>query len=452
MIAFIGRVFDSRLRIAKFVREALDHVFPDHWSFMLGEIALYSFIILVITGAFLAIFYNGSSADVIYHGSYHPLDGIQMSAAYRSILHISFDIPAGLLMRQMHHWAADIFIAAIVAHQARIFFTAAYRRPREINWTVGMTLLVLALINGFFGYSMCDDLLSGAGMRIGYAIALSVPVIGPWLTFIFMGGRVPVPATLPRFYAWHIFLVPALISILIAVHLAIIWRQYHTNYPGPGRTNSTIVGSRLWPAYTLKSLGLFLLLFALIAALGGFVQIDPVWIYGPSSPTAILPGAQPDWYLGWIEGAMRLFPGVNLRAGHFLVPELFFPAVFFPGLLFVVLYLYPFLEEALTLRLRSHNVLRLPFDQPFNTALGCSVFSMLIVLELAGSDDIIAVTSGSSVVALRTLFRVLFFVVPVIVGPSVYKLCQLAGRRHAAKFSLPEPGRGAGDNATAQSQ
>ena len=452
MIESAARGLDSRLRIAKFVREALNHVFPDHWSFMLGEIALYSFLILVATGAFLALFYTGSSAQIVYHGSYRPLDGIAMSAAYRSILHISFDVPGGLLMRQMHHWAADIFIAAIVAHQARIFFTAAYRRPREINWTVGMTLLVLALVNGFFGYSMCDDLLSNAGLRIGYAIALSIPIIGPWLSFIVMGGTVPASATIPRFYALHIFAVPAVIAALIAVHLGIIWRQYHTNYPGPGRSNTSIVGSRLWPVYTLKSMGLFLLLLSIVAALGGFVQIDPVWIYGPANPAAILPGAQPDWYLGWIEGAMRLFPGVNLRIGSYLVPEVFFPAVLFPGLFFVVLYAYPFLEEAFSWKVRAHNILRLPSQHPFNTALGCSIFAGLVVLEFAGSDDVISVATGGSVVALRTLFRVLFFVVPAVVAFVVYMLCRAAGSAKPASQTLLIPHASGGESAAPRPQ
>jgi ubiquinol-cytochrome c reductase cytochrome b subunit len=129
----LAQGLDRRLHLANFVRKAMNHVFPDHWSFMLGEIALYSFIILVITGTFLAMFYNSSSAQVIYQGSYHALYGVKMSAAYESVMRLSFDVPAGLLIRQMHHWAALIFLAAILAHVARIFFTAAYRRPREIN-------------------------------------------------------------------------------------------------------------------------------------------------------------------------------------------------------------------------------------------------------------------------------------------------------------------------------
>ena len=426
----LARWVDSRVGAAKFVRRALNHVFPDHWSFMLGEIALYSFVILVITGTYMAMFFHGTSAKVIYHGTYRPLDGVSMSAAYESVLHLSFDVPAGLLIRQMHHWAADIFIGAILAHLARIFFTAAYRRPRELNWIIGLTLLVLALANGFLGYSVCDDLLSGAGLRIGYAILLSIPVIGPWITFLALGGTVPTDTTLPRLYALHIFLVPALIALFIGAHLAIIWRQLHTNYPGPKRTDKTIVGARLWPSYTLKSLGLFLLLFSVIAALGGLVQIDPVWIYGPYNPAAILPGAQPDWYLGWVEGAMRLFPGVNLWLGHYLVPELFFPGFLFPFLVFVFLYSWPFLEKVLSFDFGVHHVLRLPRQQPWITAFGCAVAMLMLVLLVAGGDDVVALADHANVVQIRTILRLLVFVAPAVTWVVVFWLCRRANRRH----------------------
>jgi len=431
ILRWIADSLDSRLRLAKFVKRAMGHVFPDHWSFMLGEIALYSFVILVITGVYLALFFNASSAQVIYRGSYRALDGIKMSAAYRSALHLSFDVPAGLLIRQMHHWAADIFLAAIVAHLARIFFTAAYRKPRELNWMIGLTLLVLALTNGFFGYSLLDDLLSGAGLRIGYAILLSTPLIGPWLAFKVFGGTVPVAATIPHMYDMHIFVIPVLITALLAAHLAIIWRQLHTNYPGPRRTEKTIVGSRLWPSYTAKSLGLFFLVFALIAMLGGLVQIDPIWIYGPANPVAIAPGAQPDWYLGWVEGAMRLFPAVNLRIGRAMVPELFFPALLFPALVFLTLYIYPFLERTLSLDYKPHNILHLPYEQPFNTSLGCGFIVFLLVLLSAGGDDVIAVATGSSVVLIRTLLRILVFAAPTITFCLVYLLCRRMQRRRA---------------------
>jgi ubiquinol-cytochrome c reductase cytochrome b subunit len=433
MMGAIAEWLDSRTRASKFVRKALNHVFPDHWSFMLGEVSLYSFVILVLTGAFLAFFYNGSEAHVTYNGPYHPLDGVRMSAAFDSVLHISFAVPAGLLIRQMHHWAADIFIAAITAHLVRIYFTAAYRKPRELNWMIGLTLLVLALANGFFGYSMADDMLSGAGMRIGYAILLSLPFIGPWLAFLVFGGTVPNDATIPRMYEWHIFLMPAMLTLLIGAHLALIWRQLHTNYPGKGRSDSVIVGSRLWPTYTIKSIALFLALFALVAALGAWAQIDPIWVYGPYQPIGILPGAQPDWYLGWVEGAMRLFPGVNLRLWGYLVPEVFFPGFLFPFLLFVVLYSVPFLDKIITRDLRAHNVLRLPSDHPLGTAFGCAVFAFLIVLQFAGGDDVLALQAGSSVVAIRALLRLLVFAAPPIIAIVVYVLCQASRRKRSRR-------------------
>jgi ubiquinol-cytochrome c reductase cytochrome b subunit len=430
----LARSVDQRVHGARFLRRAMDHVFPDHWSFMVGEIALYSFVILIITGIFLAMFYSSGSAEVIYHGSYRALDGVRMSSAYESVLHLSFDVAAGLLIRQMHHWAALMFVGAIVLHMARIFFTAAFRRPRELTWLIGVTLLILTIANGFIGYSIGDDLLSGAGLRICYAILLSVPFIGNWLAFLFLGGVVPSPVTIPRFYSLHIFLVPALIAALIALHLGLVWRQMHTNYPGPRRTETTIVGSRLWPSYTAKTIGLFCLIFALTAALGGFVQIDPVWVYGPSTPAAIVPGAQPDWYLGWIEGAMRLFPPLNISLGNLLVPDVFFPAVLLPSVLFLGLYFYPFFDRLTDSRSRdrSHNVLLLPWQQPFNTAFGCAVFMFLLVLLFGGSDDVFAVATGSAVTDIRAILRVVVLAAPAITFLFVYLWCRRLKHRARA--------------------
>lgn len=435
----LGRAVDSRLRAAKFVRTALNHVFPDHWSFMLGEIALYAFMVLVVTGTYLALFFHASSEKVIYHGSYHVLDGQKVSVAYRSVLHISFDVPAGLLVRQMHHWAALIFLWAILAHLARIYLTAAYRKPREMNWLIGLTLLVLALVNGFFGYSMLDDLLSGTGLRIGYSILLSVPVIGPWLTFLCMGGTIPNPAMIPRMFALHIFLIPALLASLLGFHLFMIWRQLHTNYPGPERSNRTIVGSRLWPSYAAKSIGLLFLVFGVIAGLAGLFQIDPVWTYGPYDPSSIMAGAQPDWYLGWVEGAIRLFPGINLRIGHWLIPELFFPAVLMPSLLFIALYLLPFVEKLFSRDKGDQNVLRLPYEQPFLTSAGVALFTFLLVLLIAGGDDFVALAIGGSVVETRTILRILVLVAPPVTAALTYVLCATIRRRKASRAEAIEP-------------
>ncbi len=407
-----ARWLDSRLGLAGFVRRGLVHIFPDHWSFMLGEIALYCFLTLVITGLFLAMFFNASAARVIYHGPYTALEGVSMTAAFRSAMALSFEVRLGLLMRQIHHWAALVFVAAIVAHLFRVFFTAAYRRPREINWVVGMTLLIVSMADGFVGYSVPDDLLSGTGLRIAYSIVLSIPFIGPWLAFIIFGGQVPTHVMISRLYALHIFLFPAIISVLLAVHLAILWHQMHTNYPGPGRSDSTIVGSRLWPTYAAKAVGLFFLVFGGVAVLAGLVQVNPVWIYGPFDPAATLPGAQPDWYMGWAEGALRLFPGFNLHIGNRLVPEVFFPGVLIPLVLFGLLYSYPFLDRWISGERDEHHVLRYPFQQPFRTALGAAGVMFLLVMLFAGSDDVLAVISHGSVITIRSILRILVFAVP----------------------------------------
>jgi quinol---cytochrome-c reductase cytochrome b subunit len=187
----IVRSLDTRLGTTRFTRHAVDKAFPDNWSFMLGEIALYSFLVLVMTGVFLTFFFDPGTNQVVYHGSYRQLDGVKMSEAYRSVVHMSFDVRAGLVMRQMHHWAALVFIAAIVVHLCRVFFTGAFRRPREINWIIGLTLLLLAMANGFTGYSLPDDQLSGTGLRIMFSILLSIPIVGTWIAFLFFGGNFP---------------------------------------------------------------------------------------------------------------------------------------------------------------------------------------------------------------------------------------------------------------------
>ncbi|MDQ3574416.1 MAG: cytochrome b, partial [Actinomycetota bacterium] len=298
----LGRWSDDRLGVSRFARTALRKVFPDHWSFMLGELAMYCFVVLVVTGVFLSFFFDASLGEVVYHGKYGPLQGVEMSEAYRSVIELSWDVRAGLVMRQIHHWAALLFVAALITHLCRVFFTGAFRKPRELNWMIGVTLLVLAIANGFTGYSLPDDLLSGTGLHIMYAIVLSIPVLGEWLAALIFGGEFPAHDIIGRLYVMHILLVPAAITGLLGAHLAILWRQKHTQFPGPGRTERNVVGSHLWPTYTARSMALFCLVLAVLAALAGLAQINPVWLYGPFRPASVSTAAQPDWYLGWIEG------------------------------------------------------------------------------------------------------------------------------------------------------
>src|SRR5690606_2962036 len=261
-----------------------------------------------------------------------------------SVVELSFDVRAGLVMRQAHHWAAIVFIAALVVHMLRVFFTGAFRRPRELNWIIGLTLLLLAFFNGFTGYSLPDDLLSGTGLRIASSLALCVPVIGTWVAFLVFGGEFPADEISPRLFVTHVMIVPAAIAVLIAVHLARIWRQKHTDFPARGRRQSNVVGPKLWPTYAAKSVGLFFAVFGVLMTMGGLVQVNPVWAYGPFRPAQVPSPAQPDWWLGWLEGGLRIFPAWEVEAFGYELPNPFFPGVLVPGIVFTVLYLWPFLE------------------------------------------------------------------------------------------------------------
>ena len=418
-----GRWFDTRLGVAHFFDSVLNHVFPDNWSFMLGEIAMYCFVILVVTGVYLTFFFHPSSADVVYHGRYMPLRGLHMSDAFASTVQISFDVRAGLVVRQIHHWTADLFAAAIVAHLCRIFFTGAFRRPRELNWAIGLTMLILVIVNGFAGYSLPDDLLSATGLRIAYSVAISIPVIGTWLASLFFGGTYPGTAVTGRLFIIHVLLLPALIAVLMTVHLAIIWRQKHTQYPGPLRREDNVVGSRLWPTYTAKSVGLLAAVFAVVAALGGLAQINPIWLYGPYRPGAVSTAAQPDWYMGWLEGALRTFPPWRLHIFHHTIPEVFWPAVVLPSVTFGLLYLWPFIEAKVTGDHGDHELLDRPRNRPIRTAIGTGVLSFYVVLFVAGSQDIVAQHLNVRVTTVDYAFRVLLFTVPIVVALVAWKWC-----------------------------
>jgi ubiquinol-cytochrome c reductase cytochrome b subunit len=432
----LSRWLDEDVGGAGFVRRSMRHVFPDHWSFFLGEIALYCFIILMLTGIFLSVFFKASGDQVVYQGSYAPLRGATMSAAYRSVLEISYDIRGGLLIRQIHHWAALIFVGALLLHVCRMFFTGAYRRPRRINWVIGLTLLILVMANGFTGYSAPDDLLSGTGLRIAFSIAMSIPLFGPWLAFLVFGGNFPSSAFVARLFPLHIFLIPALIAILLAVHLFLLWRQRHTVYKRSGGDDKTIVGTRLFPNYALRTTGYFFLVGGVVAGLGAFLQVNPIWLYGPYQAWNATSAAQPDWYTGWLEGALRLFPSWDIHIGGFLLPGIFWPGVVLPLLLFGFLYYWPWFDAHRTGDRGYHNVLQNPCERPGRTALGAAILAGLAALLVAGGDDVIATIFGGNYRTIVWILRGCFLGLPPAVALSVYYLC----RRRAARYeALPIP-------------
>jgi ubiquinol-cytochrome c reductase cytochrome b subunit len=415
---------DQRLGIAGAAKKNLRKIFPDHWSFMLGEICLYSFIILLLSGIFLTFFFNPSMNEVTYNGSYTPLDGIKMSEAYASTLSISFDVRGGLLMRQIHHWAALVFVMAIAVHMLRIFFTGAFRKPRELNWLIGFTLFVMALLEGFAGYSLPDDLLSGTGLRIADGVILSIPIVGTYVSFFLFGGQFPGNVLIPRLFTIHILLVPGLILGLITAHLILVFYQKHTQWAGPGRNERNVVGLPMMPVYMAKAGGFFFLVFGVIAFIGGMVTINPVWLYGPYVPNQLTAGSQPDWYIGFLEGGLRMMPNVEWNFwGHTLSLNVLVPALVVPGILFTGLALYPFIEAWITGDKREHHILDRPRNMPTRTGIGVAGCTFYGILWFNGANDIIATHFHLSLESITWACRILIFVGPVFAFWVARRIC-----------------------------
>lgn len=420
---------DERTGVAGIARGALRKVFPDHWSFLIGEVALFCFIILVATGTFLTFFFRPDTTPTTYNGPYAPLVGQPVSAAFNSVMQLSFEVRAGLVMRQIHHWAALIFVGSIVLHFSRIFFTGAFRRPREINWLIGFSLLILAMGEGFTGYSLPDDLLSGTGLRIAYSVLMSIPFVGPYAAFLVFGGEFPTSGLISRLFVFHVMLLPGLVIGAISVHLLLVWIQKHTQYPGPGRTEHNVVGEHLWPGQAFRSVGLLFLTGSVITLLAGLVQINPVWSYGPFIPYAVSSPAQPDWYIGWLEGALRIGPNWEVTILGITIPSPFLPGIVVPGILFTLLILWPFLEARFTGDHREHNLLDYPWMAPKRTATGLALLTIFLVLTLAGGNDVLSALLSIRVEAMTAAFRILVFVLPVVVWIASYSLLRDKGRR-----------------------
>jgi len=420
------RWLDDRLGVAKGGRVLLDKIFPDHWSFLLGEIALYSFVVLIATGIFLSLYYVPSAAETIYHGAYAPLRGSRVSQAFLSTVNLSFGVRSGLVIRQMHHWAADVFVGSIAVHMCRVFFTGAFRKPRELNWMIGVTLLTLALANGFIGYSLPDDLVSGTGLRIMFSIVLSIPVVGTYLATFIFGGNFPGNGDiLPRLFIVHVLLLPLILLGLISAHLGLLVHQKHTQFPGHGRTEKNVVGSPMYPTFIAKTTGFLFMIAGVLWGLGGLAQINPIWQFGQYEPYKISYAVQPDWYMGWLDGALRIMPPIEFTGwGHTIPFVVFIPAVLFPGLCFTLFYAWPFIEAKVTNDTAQHHLLDRPRDRPKRTSIGAAALAFFFTLFAASSTDVLANFFRISLNEVLWFFRFAVLVVPVATGVFTYYLCK----------------------------
>jgi ubiquinol-cytochrome c reductase cytochrome b subunit len=414
-LAGTANYLDERVGVAGILKEFGRKVFPDHWSFMLGEVALYSFLVLLLSGTFLTFFFQPSMEPVIYEGVYGPLKGAEMSIAYASTLDISFEVRGGLLMRQVHHWAALLFVAAAGLHMLRVFFTGAFRKPREINWVVGFVLFVLGMAGGFTGYSLPDDLLSGNGLRIIDGMIKGIPVIGAYTSSLLFGGEFPGEEIVARLYGLHILLVPALILVFIVIHLFMVVIHKHTHYSGPGRTDANVVGYPLMPVYVAKAGGFFFIVFGVIMLIAATITINPVWNYGGYDPSPVSAGTQPDWYIGWLDGALRLAPtGIEVVVGgNTWAWNILLPMIVGVGFL-VVVAAYPFIEAWVTGDKREHHVLDRPRNAPTRTAIGAAGVTFYAVLWAGAGTDLIATNFKMSLNQVLTAMQILLLVGPVI--------------------------------------
>ncbi|MFH8367329.1 cytochrome bc complex cytochrome b subunit [Streptomyces sp. NPDC018031] len=429
----IADYMDGRLGIYGAAKKNLRKVFPDHWSFMLGEVCLYSFLIIILTGVYLTFFFHPSMEEVVYHGPYVPMQGVRMSEAFASTLDISFEVRGGLLIRQIHHWAALIFLGGMLVHMMRVFFTGAFRKPREINWLFGFLLLVLGMFTGFTGYSLPDDLLSGTGIRFIQGVFLSIPLVGTYISMFVFGGEFPGMDVIPRLYSVHILLLPGIMLGLVVAHLILVFYHKHTQFPGPGKTEKNVVGMPLMPVYMAKAGGFFFLVFGVIAFISAIATINPIWAIGPYRPDHVSTGAQPDWYMGFAEGLVRVMPGWEINLwGHTLVLGVFIPIVLFP-LVLLAIAVYPFIEAWITGDKREHHLLDRPRNAPTRTAFGVAWLTAYLVMLIGGGNDLWATHFHLSINSITWFVRIGFFVGPVLAFIATRRICLGLQRRDRDK-------------------
>ncbi|WP_350348908.1 cytochrome b N-terminal domain-containing protein [Agromyces sp. G08B096] len=383
-----ARVFGRQL--SDVTDELRRRAIPLHWTNLFGVVTFACLVVVTVSGLLLMFFYTPSSELTTYEGGYAPLHGAEVSQAFASTMRLTFEIPGGLLVRQAHHWSALLLPASIIMQLATTFFTGAFRRPRRGMWLLLFGIFVAALAAGWSGYALPDDLLSGTGLRITEGIALGIPVVGTWLTFGLFGGEFP-GEIIERLYPLHIVVFPALLIGLVAFRGYIAWKRRPPQFPAPGRTNRNIVGIPLWPTAAARATGLFLIVCGLLTLVSATVTVNPIWLYGPAAPGDASAGSQPDWYTGFLDGALRLVP-----PGWEVVwlDRTWTLAVIVP-LAVVTIYLgaiavYPFVEEWASGDRREHHLLDRPRNAATRTAIGVAGIVFYGTLWIAASADLIS--------------------------------------------------------------
>jgi quinol---cytochrome-c reductase cytochrome b subunit len=424
----------ERIGLAALVRGRFHAVVPRHWTVLLGQTAVGSFVVLVLSGIYLELFFDPSMAPTVYDGPHENLRGVVVSRAYDSALAISFEVRGGLFVRQLHSWASSLFLASLLANLVVAFFTGAFRRPRRGVWVAGVLLLLVGVLAAFTGALLPDDLLSGTSLRMTSGYLLSIPVIGTWLHWMLFGGEFPGTEAVPRLHVAHLVL-PLVVAALFALRAALLARHGHPQYRGrsgaPEGSAGAVVGVRVLPGHAARTAAMFAVVVAVLAGMAAVFQVNPVWNYGPANPAHVSAGSTSPWYFGWVDGAVRLWPAWEIRLGEHTIPPWFWPSMVFLPLSFLVLALYPVLESRFTRDTAEHHLLQRPRDVPARTALGAAVVTLYGCLQLAAATDVLALTFHLSSDAVFWAARVGVVVLPVLAYWVSVRIClglQLADR------------------------
>ncbi|WP_336002661.1 cytochrome b [Halorientalis halophila] len=418
--------FDDRLDLTE-SQSFLGKAFPAEDSFLLGEVALFCFLILVLTGMFLGFFFEPSTTEVEYEGSVAEYQGEDLPEAFVSVLNITYDVPFGMLLRRMHHWAAHLFVASMALHMLRVFFNGAYRNPRELNWLVGTGLAGTSMFAAYTGYALPFDEFASTAVGIGYNVALSVPIIGETLGQLVFGGSFPSSATIPRLFFLHVLVLPLVIAGLLALHMGILIRQKHTEAERdgdvPGREpvdrddGSVVVGLPAVPNQVAVSAVVFFLTLAVLSLLAGFLPVHNIAEYGPNNPASTPSLVMPDWFLMWGYGFLKLVPSwlsFDLLGIH--VSSEFVGGLLLPGLVFAVVAAWPFIDYSE----EQVHFAESPLKRPWQTAVGIAGVTFIMVASIAGMDVIVADLVGASTAAIRPYLLGALLTVPVVAGLITY--------------------------------
>ncbi|WP_134120395.1 cytochrome bc1 complex cytochrome b subunit [Kribbella kalugense] len=396
-------------------------VFPDHWSLLFGQIAFYSFVVVVLSGVVLMVYYEPSVDHVVYDGPYGPLHGLPMSRALASTLRITFEIRGGLLMRQIHHWATLIMVAAILLHLLRLFFTAGFRRPRRLSWLVVFGLLVATLGAALTGTSLPDDMASGTSLAVLDGVLQATPFVGSRLSALLFGGEFPGDV-ISRFYPLHIVVLPAALLLLFVLGAVLALRNKPAQFAGPGHTERNVVG-RPAAVAAVKSAGLFCFVVGVSVVMAATATINPVWLYGPADPADTSAGVGPAWYLAFLDGSLRLAPGWEVVWWGKTISLAVLLPVAVCTLFLVLVAVYPFIEERLTGDHKDHHLLERPRNNPTRTGIGVAGITFYGTLWAAAGADTMAVQFHLSINVLLRMFQLLLILGPPAALVITRRIC-----------------------------